>query len=304
MRGQRPSSNERRRQPLPLPSNASTIRTNAYYENSSLVQQNPAYGAGDYRQFPLTHVDIAEASQSQEPDGAQEYIEPQSLVPKDKVFVVNMKRFILSSLGVPGIPGVSRCTQTTCSKAWLCDGDTYYFLLHYVQVYLEFHFTWFCSRGGSYYALFQVSLLLSLLVSIALLTSLLLAVDKGFENKQDSNHNNEHLRRPIFIISALVGLFFILLGIFWALVFWWSKISNKASKLISFSLIVTLWFILCFFSVAIASALTTLIVVKHDHFVFHGYLLVSVLGLGSIFMLWTVHFTVFLVNVFCTLRGR
>ena len=46
-----------------------------------------------------------------------EYVETLTLVPKkDKLFVVNIERFILSSMGVPGIPQVSRCTQIACSK--------------------------------------------------------------------------------------------------------------------------------------------------------------------------------------------
>lgn len=37
----------------------------------------------------------------------------------EKMLVVNMKRFILCGLGVPGIPEVSKCTQTVCSKTKL-----------------------------------------------------------------------------------------------------------------------------------------------------------------------------------------
>lgn len=128
--------------------------------------------------------------------------------------------------------------------------------------------------------------------------------------------------RPIFILTAAVGAFFILLWLFWALTFWWSKISQKMSEYVSFSLIVALWFILCFISVAVASSLTTL-VVEHNDLIFGRsasnvsdstdfpttetagkYEIVPLVGLGAILVLWTVHVCVFLVNVCCSTFGK
>ena len=105
----------------------------------------------------------------------------------------------------------------------------------------------------------------------------------------------------IFILLVFIGLFFILLGLFWALVFWWSKISKKASKIVRFPLIVTLWFVLCFYSVAITSALFTITVKQHEEIEIRieKYSFFSALGLASVFLLWTVHAIVFFVNVCC-----
>lgn len=89
--------------------------------------------------------------------------------------------------------------------------------------------------------------------------------------------------------------------------FWWRRISRRV---VSFSLVVILWFILCFVSVAIASALATEIAEHHrgifnktetkkEHFEY-----LSVASLGSIVLLWTVHLIVFMVNVCSNLCGR
>ena len=110
---------------------------------------------------------------------------------------------------------------------------------------------------------------------------------------------------PFFILTALTGIYYVFLWFFWVLVFWWRKISRR---LISFSLVVILWFILCLVSVALASALVTEIVDHHEkifnktkdeHFEYLG-----VASLGSIVLLWTVHLSVFVVNVCYNLCKR
>ena len=84
----------------------------------------------------------------------------------------------------------------------------------------------------------------------------------------------------------------------------------KASKVASFSLIVTLWFVLCLISVALASALTTQVIEQRtkifsvlyktgDNCTEEGknFQIVAVPALGSIVVLWAVHICVFLTNV-------
>ncbi len=102
----RPRGSGRRHQ---KPRNSNTMRTEDNYENNSLIsaeiQQNQAYAGhatDDYRDSPSSD--------------ANNYEIPQLVPKKDKIFIVNAKRFIMSSLGVPGIPNVSKCTQTTISK--------------------------------------------------------------------------------------------------------------------------------------------------------------------------------------------
>ena len=78
---------------LGVPGRTGTAGRSDVYENNSLISEeihhNDAYGAMAY-EVPLRK--------------------------KDKLFVVNMKRFILSSLGAPGIPKVSKYTQIACGK--------------------------------------------------------------------------------------------------------------------------------------------------------------------------------------------
>ena len=129
---------------------------------------------------------------------------------------------------------------------------------------------------------------------------------------------------PTYILMALVGIFFILLGFYWILVFWWSKINRMSSNAVSFSVVVTLWFVLCLLSVAITSALTTQIVQYRNETIYiykydmmdddnimkdnddckRNSQIVALPAVGSILVLWTVQMCVFLVNACCSMCGR
>jgi len=49
-------------------------------------------------------------------DSSTDYIYPIMIERRNKRFAINMKRYILSSLGVPNIPGLSPRKQKACSK--------------------------------------------------------------------------------------------------------------------------------------------------------------------------------------------
>lgn len=74
---------------------------NSHASSEPEIQSNFSYGAMNYQ------------AGNRRSSAAAEYEIPRS---GNKLFAINMKRYILSTLGVPNIPGVSSQTQTMSSK--------------------------------------------------------------------------------------------------------------------------------------------------------------------------------------------
>ena len=91
-----------------LPSHWEMEESDVYDNASPICHNSPAYGALDQGALDQPPPDQPPPAEYERPLKARQK--------RDKLFVVNMKRFILFSLGTPGIPKASKCTKTTCSK--------------------------------------------------------------------------------------------------------------------------------------------------------------------------------------------
>ena len=112
----------------------------------------------------------------------------------------------------------------------------------------------------------------------------------------------------------LGGVFFILVGLYWALVFWRTRISVGTS---SFSFLTILWFVLALLLVGTAAALAAEVYeyrnilanftadipcdstdIVEDSTLSYHFNLIPMLALGSMVILWIVYVCVFLVQCF------
>lgn len=105
---------------------------------------------------------------------------------------------------------------------------------------------------------------------------------------------------PVKIVSILAGLYFMFLTIYWIIVFWWSHMSRGGSKSISFTIITTLWIVLCLYFIGITSSLATEIY-EHRNTVANFTEISTqnfpVYTLGSMVLLWIGYILVFIANV-------
>lgn len=113
----------------------------------------------------------------------------------------------------------------------------------------------------------------------------------------------------------LGGVFFILIGFYWILVFWWTRISDNASQRVSFSVLTIIWFVLAMFFVGVTAALATE-VYEHSQVIAnftsdlpckeesmdtlpYHYNIIPLLALSSMILVWLVYLCLFLVNACC-----
>ena len=122
---------------------------------------------------------------------------------------------------------------------------------------------------------------------------------------------------PSFALAMLGGAFFILVGLYWALVFWRTRISVGTSRRVSFSFLTILWFVLALLLVGTAAALAAEVYeyrnilanftanipcdstdIVEDSTLSYHFNLIPMLALGSMVILWMVYVCVFLVQCF------
>ena len=118
---------------------------------------------------------------------------------------------------------------------------------------------------------------------------------------------------PMFSLTMAGGLLFLFLGFYWMLVFWWSRNRDDFRK-ITFTVLMTVWFILALFFVGVLTALATevyensdvLIYNKtcdpgEDHFLSHNYYnLIPLMMLGGMTLVWLVHVCLFFITCCCS----
>lgn len=124
---------------------------------------------------------------------------------------------------------------------------------------------------------------------------------------------SESGKDSIFIASILCGSYFIFLGFYWMIVFWWSRATMGRSTTITFSFLTTLWIVLCLYFIGVTSSLITELYHHHCPFLFkvlqpHNncsgnntmFENIPFFSLSSMVILWLVYVAIFMLNVMYT----
>ncbi len=142
-----------------------------------------------------------------------------------------------------------------------------------------------CVRGNKKSPIFDLAMAATILTLLSL--HYILGVDfsnyKGPENQAK-------------VLLFLAGLFFICVGLYWPVVYRWSKSSSRSS--VTFSVIITIWFILLMYFIAIGSALSTVVLEKITTMSIDSHLnFISIACPASMALLWLIYAFIFIANM-------
>ena len=131
-------------------------------------------------------------------------------------------------------------------------------------------------------------------------------VEGIYEEKYSEREDNN---TTIYIACMLCASYFIFAAFYWILVFWWSQVTERQPKTITFSFLTSLWIFLCLYFIGSTSALFSEIFHGRNRFIknvinagpANAYEVVPLITMLVMIIVWATYVSIFTLNVIYTL---